>query len=126
MGCALLPDETKERLGCGKHQFPNRDRRQASPLASPQQPMDHVFLRGLNPPKRCRPLLSKVDLNGSRFYGNRRKTDPRWFFREPQIPEAASSCPATCLGEPFLLHPESPMMRSLLRLCAALSILAAT
>src|SRR3954465_3884667 len=82
MGCALLPDETKERLGCGKHQFPNRDRRQASPLASPQQPMDHVFLRGLNPPKRCRPLLSKVDLNGSRFYGNRRKTYPRWFFKK--------------------------------------------
>src|SRR6201996_6603037 len=29
-----------------KDQFPNRDRPQASPLASPQQPMGHVFLRG--------------------------------------------------------------------------------
>src|SRR5688572_33322280 len=71
----------KERLGCGKHQFPNRDRRTASPLASPQQPVDHVFLRGLTPPKSCRPLLSHADRNANRFYGHRRKTEPREFFR---------------------------------------------
>ena len=29
-----------------KDQFPKRDRLKASPLASPQQPMSHVFLRG--------------------------------------------------------------------------------
>jgi hypothetical protein len=70
----------KERLGCGKHQFPNRDRRKASPLASPQQP--HIFLRGLTPPKSCRPLLSHADHNANRFYGHRRKTKPREFFRK--------------------------------------------
>src|ERR1700710_1009824 len=29
-----------------KDQFPKRDRPKASPLANPQQPMGHVFLRG--------------------------------------------------------------------------------
>jgi hypothetical protein len=38
--------EQKEGLGRGEFQFPNRDRSTASPLSSPQQPMDHVFLRG--------------------------------------------------------------------------------
>src|SRR3954466_1834331 len=54
----------KKRLGCGKHQFPNRDRHKASPLASPQQPVDHVFLRGLTPPKSCRPLLPPRSVAG--------------------------------------------------------------
>src|SRR3954466_12907769 len=76
----------KERLGCGKHQFPNRDRHKASPLASPQQPVDHVFLRGLTPPKSCRPLLSHADHNANRFYGHRRTTEPREFFLE-EMPE---------------------------------------
>src|SRR3954454_1475180 len=77
---------SEERLGCGKHQFPNRDRRTASPLASPQQPVDHVFLRGLTPPKSCRPLLSHADHNASRFSGHRRKTEPREFFPK-EMPE---------------------------------------
>jgi len=76
----------KERLGCGKHQFPNRDRRTASPLASPLQPMDHVFLRGPIPPKSRRPLLSSADHNASRFYGHRRKNRAaRVFLRSPRI-----------------------------------------
>ena len=45
--CINLPLEiAKEGLGDGDYQFPNRDRPEASPLASPQPPMDHVFQRG--------------------------------------------------------------------------------
>ena len=46
--CQHLPASLKQREGldCAGYQFPNRDRREASPLASAQQSMDHVFLRG--------------------------------------------------------------------------------
>src|SRR3954465_10053579 len=47
-------------LGCAGYQFPNRDHREASPLSSAQQSMDHVFLRDHPPPKICRPLPSAV------------------------------------------------------------------
>src|SRR3954468_20118360 len=88
--------EQKERLACGKHQFPNRDRHKASPLASPQQPVDHVFLRGLTPPKSCRPLLSHADHNANRFYGHRRTTEPReflWIDDPPVIPRLSPPGP---------------------------------
>src|SRR3954451_929305 len=53
----------REELDCAGYQFPNRDHREASPLSSAQQSMDHVFLRDHPPPKICRPLPSTV-----RFY----------------------------------------------------------
>src|SRR6187551_3546853 len=53
----------REELDCAGYQFPNRDHREASPLSSAQQSMDHVFLRDHLPPKICRPLPSTV-----RFY----------------------------------------------------------
>src|SRR3954468_16675524 len=53
----------REGLDCAGYQFPNRDHREASPLSSAQQSMDHVFLRDHPPPKICRPLPSAV-----RFY----------------------------------------------------------
>src|SRR3954469_7335824 len=53
----------REELDCTGYQFPNRDHREASPLSSAQQSMDHVFLRDHPPPKICRPLPSAV-----RFY----------------------------------------------------------
>ena len=34
--------EWVEEMGCATDQFPNRDRRSASPFASTQQPTDHV------------------------------------------------------------------------------------
>src|SRR4051812_45067141 len=49
-----------EGLDCAGYQFPNRDHREASPLSSAQQSMDHVFLRDHPPPKICRPLPSAV------------------------------------------------------------------
>src|SRR6201997_4743857 len=60
-----------EGLGCAVVQFPTRDRRMASPLSSPQQPMDHVFLRGHSPPKSTRPLPSVRRIELRRFYAHR-------------------------------------------------------
>src|ERR1700704_5402739 len=63
-----------------KDQFPKRDRRKASPLASPQQPMGHVFLRGQIHQKlfgRSPP----VQHSATRFQRHRRAGDPSSFFK---------------------------------------------
>ena len=61
-------------------QFPNRDRSKASPLASPQQPMDHVFLRGQIHQKLFGRSPRDQD-SATRFYRYRRAVDPSSFFK---------------------------------------------
>jgi len=61
-------------------QFPNRDRPKASPLASPQQPMDHVFLRGQIHQKLFGRSPRAHD-SAIRFYRHRRAADPSSFFK---------------------------------------------
>src|SRR5271165_2266635 len=61
-------------------QFPNRDRPKASPLASPQQPMDHVFLRGQIHQKLFG-RSPRVHDSAIRFHRHRRAADPSWFFK---------------------------------------------
>ena len=61
-------------------QFPNRDRSKASPLASPQQPMDHVFLRGQLHQKLFGRSPRGQD-SATRFYRYRRAIDPSSFFK---------------------------------------------
>src|SRR5262249_59046783 len=68
--------------------FLTRDRRTASPLSSPQRPMDHVFLRGHSPPKSTRPLPSMRRIGAKRFYAHRGDTVPDRFFpkKRPRAP----------------------------------------
>src|ERR1700760_2422203 len=80
---SLLPSSTRTTVrgwAAEKDQFPNRDRPKASPLASPQQPMDHVFLRGQIHQK---PFGRSPRGHGSaiRFYRHRRAADPSSFFK---------------------------------------------
>src|SRR6476660_1826168 len=63
-----------------KDQFPKRDRPKASPLASPQQPMDHVFLRGQIHQKLFGRSPRAHD-SAIRFYRHRRAADPSSFFK---------------------------------------------
>ena len=79
--CLLLSFQRKSERGCTteKDLSPNRDRPKASPLASPQQPMSHVFLRrqihlklfSHSPP---------IQYSAPCFYRHRRPAHPSSFF----------------------------------------------
>src|SRR3954452_13776112 len=78
----------KERLGCGKHQFPNRDRRTASPLASPLQPMDHVFYGDLFHQKVVGRSSPAPIITPAVSMATGGKTEPREFFNnQPVAPQ---------------------------------------
>jgi hypothetical protein len=63
-----------------KDQFPKRDRPKASPLASPQQPMSHVFSRG-QVHQKVFGRSPRVKDSATGFYRYRRAADPSSFFR---------------------------------------------
>src|SRR5437588_9703222 len=74
----------KEGLGRGEFQFPNRDRSTASPLSSPQQPMDHVFYGVDATKKPTAAPLGADNTYRSPFLCPQEESDLRAFFRRLQ------------------------------------------
>src|SRR5277367_3308181 len=79
MSFTLLHENDSEGMGRGIDQFPKRDRPKASPLASPQQPMGHVFLRG-QVHQKVFGRSPRIHDSATSFYRYRRAADPSRFF----------------------------------------------
>ena len=76
----------------------------ASPLSSPQQPMDHVFLRGHSPPKSTRPLPSVHTIEPYRFYAHRGDAVRDRFFEGDLMALEEAPDRASATWNPVLVH----------------------